>query len=479
MSNIHIKKVNESFIRITAEDEDVYDDLYGQFTFYVPGHKFMPLFRNGIWDGQIHLFNHRNHQLPSGLMQQVVAYADANEYGVIYDSALKVEQVPPVDLSWLTLPYTPYDYQETAVNVILNDKKRLIQSPTGSGKSLIIYCAIRELLEDKKRVLLVVPTVSLVEQMYKDFKDYGWHGIDDHVHKIYAGKEKNAEESVVISTWQSIYKLGPKWFQDFDAVFVDECHLASAKSLTGIMEKSVNAEYRIGLTGTVQDAKAHKLALIGLFGEIHQTTKSKTLMDDGILSDLLIEAVCLGHSEPDRKVVSKFKYLDEVNTIVQNGKRNRFIARLAMDQKYNCLLLFKLIDHGKVLKQLCDDIGGRHVFYIDGSTKVEEREEIRAFTEANEGVVVVASFGTTSTGINIKNLNSAIFGHPYKSKIKNLQSTGRLLRIAPNGDKAILYDIADDYSWKKKKNTTYRHFLTRLELYEEEGFTYKIRRLSV
>lgn len=480
MRDIYIEKVNESFLVIRCDDA-IARELYDEFTFHVPGYKFMPLYRNGIWDGQVHLFQLRTHQIPYGLMARVASFAKRYDYSVGIQKDLRLEPITNVPVEDLNLAYVPHDYQQQALDIILADKKRLIESPTGSGKSLIIYMAIRKLIQMGKKILLVVPTVSLVEQMYKDFKEYGWNDVDEYVHKIYAGKEKKNDDHVVISTWQSIYKLKAPWFNDFDAVLIDEAHLASATSLKGIMEKAVNAEYRIGLTGTIQDAKAPLLTLVGLFGEPHQTTKSKELMERGLLSDLKIEAVCLRHPQPDRQAVSRFQYKLEVQTIVQNRQRNNFIVNLALDQPYNTLVLFNFVEgHGDVLYDIMQKKdASKHIFYIHGGTHVDEREFARQYTEEHGDVVILASYGTFSTGINIKNLNSVIFAHPYKSKIKNLQSIGRVLRKAPNGQKATLYDIGDDYSWKKKKNTTYRHFLTRLELYEDEGFNYKVRSLDL
>jgi len=361
MSDIEIKRINESFVYVNCEDVGIYYELNDSFSFYVDGYKFMPKYRNGLWSGKVYLFNMNNKTTYYGLIGQLIKFAKYNGYSISFcDDINKNFDEVQYDFSDLNLPFEPYGYQVNAINKILNNKKRLIVSPTGSGKSLIIYCSVRKIMEQGKKILIVVPTVSLVEQLYKDFVDYGWNSLDEHVHKIYSGKEKNNSYDVTLTTWQSIFKLNKNWFEDFDAVFIDEAHLASANSLKGIMEKSVNAQYRVGLTGTVQDAKANKLTLIGLFGEPYDTIKSKKLMDDGVLSDLKINALILNHIDVDKKAVSKMKYQEELNVIVEDRKRNNLILNLAVDQEYNTLILFNYVErHGEklysILLEKCQD----------------------------------------------------------------------------------------------------------------------------
>lgn len=485
---IEIKKINETYIKISSNDDGVYYELYEYFSFFVPDYKFMPKYKNGVWDGKIYLFNRRNREIYKGLLYKILNFCKQRKYKVFVSDDLKdIIKCENYDLKSLGLPYTPYDYQDVAVHKILNEKINLILSPTGSGKSLIIYSAIRFLLQKGKKILLVVPTVQLVEQMYNDFIEYGWNDIDQHVHKIYSGKEKSNTDKVVVSTWQSIYNLNQSWFAEFDAVFIDEAHEAEANSVKGIMEKCINAEYRNGLTGTIKDAKVHELVLNGLFGETYTAVKTKKLMDDGILSELDVLCLVLKHDADRSKIVSKMRYTEEIRAIIENKKRNNFIINLSLDLKYNTLVLFNFVEkHGKKIYEIYLEKNSKlpiekqkKIFFIHGDISVEEREKIRKYAESHNNVVIVASYGTFSLGINIKNLNNVFFAHPYKSKIKVLQSIGRVLRIAPNGQKATLYDIVDDYRYGKRKNNTYKHALKRMELYESEGFNYKVKVLQI
>lgn len=481
---ISIDKVDESSMYIHA-DESIIRDMWDYFSFRAKDYQFMPKYQAGIWDGYIRLLNYHDQTMPIGLIHDVIKYARDEKLKLDIDPDIHLARKDdpcPVDVEGLmesfNLPFEPHDYQIDAVKVILKHRKRLILSPTSSGKSFIIYSAIRALLDTGKRVLVVVPTTSLVEQMVGDFAEYSENNdFDAHktCHMIYTGKEKSNKSPVTVTTWQSVYKKRGKWFEGFDAVFVDEAHLASAESITGIMSKCGNAEYRIGLTGTIEDAESHKYTLVGQFGRVYETITTRELMDRDIVSDLLITAVVFDHGDADRKYVAGLNYEDEIDYIISNEKKNRFICKLALTQheQDNTLVLFRYKErHGVPLFELMKELNtsGKKVFYVDGDTPVAEREAIRKYTESNHGVVIIASYGTFSTGINIKNLQNVIFAHPMKSKIKILQSIGRVLRKSKFSNKAKLYDIVCDFKWKSKENSTLKHFKERFKQYKKAQF---------
>lgn len=470
-------------MQIVCDDSIAYE-LSDYFSFYAKNYRHMPKYKDKMWDGRIRLFDLKNNYLYVGLLDKLAYFTKSRQYTIDVEGNF-LDKSPKIDFnvnSYGPFPFTPYDYQEKAIDIILNKKRRLILSPTSSGKSFIIYGSMRYLVEQGKQVLLVVPTTSLVEQMVKDFKGYGWNA-DDYCHKIYSGKEKLSNKPVIVTTWQSIYKLPKKWFNRFNAVYVDEAHLATAESIKGIMEKLEHCEYRIGLTGTLEDTQAHKLILQGLFGKVYSTISTRELMDRDIVAQLKINGIVLNHTDTDKKIVSKMKYAAEIKTIINDDKRNRFIAKLALAQRGNTLVLYNYVEaHGLPLFNMIERMNyedKKIVFFVHGDTSTETRETIREFSELADNVIIVASYGTFSTGINIKNLDNVIFAHPYKSKIKNLQSIGRVLRKAVVNAKATLFDIVDDYRWKKKVNTTFNHFLSRLGIYEKEQFEYKIIELDL
>ena len=462
-------------------DMHVYYELADYFTFEVPGAKFMPTYKNKYWDGKIRLFNIQNNQIYVGLLDKIVQFCKDHEYTYEFVKSkfygLPFEENPTIskegvkDYITSISKYKPRDYQVDGIYDALKYNRKLLISPTASGKSLMIYGIVRYYVERNQNTLIVVPTTSLVEQMYKDFADYGWD-VGSYCHKIYAGKERVTDSQVIITTWQSIYKLPRKYFDRFSVVVGDEAHQFKSKSLISIMTKLGNAKYRYGFTGTLDGTQTHKWVLEGLFGPSYKIIKTDELMKKGHVATLDINVLLLKH--PPNKFET---FEDEIQYIITHNRRNNFIRNLALDLKGNTLILFARVEgHGEPLYNLINNnsIINRHVFFVHGGVATEDREKVREITESEDNAIIVASYGTFSTGINIKNLHNIIFASPSKSRIRNLQSIGRVLRKGSNKTKATLYDIADDISYKSKRNYTLNHLIERIKVYNEEKFNYDI-----
>ena len=346
------------------------------------------------------------------------------------------------------------------------------------------------LMHNDDKVLIIVPTTSLVKQMYGDFCEYADNDDDwfatENCHEIMAGLYKyHNTKRVYISTWQSIYQQPKVYFQQFGMVIGDEAHNFKAKSLTSILTKCTEARYRFGLTGTLDGTQTHKLVLEGLFGPHKNVTTSKALIDRGDLANISIDIILLKHKEEACKEVSKMKYQDEVDYIVTCDARNKFIKNLALAQKGNTLILFQFVEkHGEPLFRMISEaaeglwgVGKRKVFFVSGKTPADIREEVRSITEKESNAILVCSYGTFSTGVNIINLHNIIFASPSKSQIRVLQSIGRGLRKS-NQD-TTLYDITDDLHWKSKKNYTLNHSSERIKIYAKEKFKFKIHEVKL
>ena len=491
METIRVRKLNHSTIHLMC-DRSISTELREFFSFFVPGYRFMPAYRNRIWDGKIRLFNQTTGEIPAGLFPQVLAFAESREYELEIDDS---EYGNPNEgntinadfmmkfVEALKLPFKIRDYQFDAVCHGIQRKNAILLSPTGSGKSLIIYVLMRYLLSsfEDKNILVIVPTTSLVEQMYNDFKTYGYD-VEKNCHRIYSGKDKNTSKRVIISTWQSIYKFPQAWFERFGSVFGDECHGFKSRSLTSIMNKCIEAEYRFGTTGTLDGAQTHELVLQGLFGKIHRVTSTRQLQDDDTLAKLEIRRIVLQHKEDIRKTFGKQTYQDELQYVVSHKSRNKFIRNLTLDLKGNTLVLYNYVEkHGKplyaLIKEKADE--DRKIFFVSGNTAATDREAIRAIVEKQKNSVIVASLGTFSTGINIRNLHNIVFASPSKSQIRVLQSIGRGLRKTDDGKFTTLYDIVDDISWKSRKNYGILHADERLRIYGREKFTHKTYRVEL
>ena len=479
-ANLVISKANEVFLKIDSEPHIEYE-LRDHFTFEVEGAKFMPQYRNRNWNGEIHLFDLRTKKIYVGLLDKIIAFCERHDYtykfadNEYYGSPFEINEGISYDgvkdYMRSICSHQPRKYQVEGVYDALKHNRKLLISPTASGKSLMIYSLVRYYVEKGQKILLVVPTTSLVEQMYKDFLDYGWDA-DSYCHKIYAGKEKTNEFPVTITTWQSVYKLERSFFEDYNVVIGDEVHLFKSKSLISIMTKLHHAKYRFGFTGTLDGTQTHKWVLEGLFGPSYKVTKTEELMRQGHLSQLDIQCIVLKH--PEKKFET---YQDEIEYLISHEQRNNFIKNLSLDLKGNTLVLYSRVEaHGQVIYDLInkDKKDDRKLFFIHGGVDAGERELVREITESENNAVIVASYGTFSTGINIKNLHNVIFASPSKSRIRNLQSIGRVLRKGANKVKAILYDIADDYTKNSRRNYTLNHFIERIKIYNEENFNYEI-----
>jgi superfamily II DNA or RNA helicase len=482
MELVSIEKVNEVYIRVRTES-GIKMELSKHFEFEVPGAKFSPAYRNKVWDGKIRLFNTMTGLIYAGLLPHILKFCDTRQYECEVDAALKpdetVQDTAGYDLAKeFDSIYAPRDYQNNAIVHALKNNRSLLLSPTASGKSFIIYLLSRFHAEQGRKVLIVVPTVSLVTQMSADFVEYN-KGRPLKIHKIMGGVEKNVDAEYTITTWQSVFKEKKDWFNKFDMVVVDEAHLAKAKSITGIMEKMPDCKYRYGLTGTLDGTQTHKLVLEGLFGKVFDVVKTKTLIDDKTLAEFKIKAIVLGYPDAIKKQNTGKEYQEEIDWIVRNDSRNSFIRNLAWSLPGNTLILFQFVEkHGKLLHPMLEK-EGKAVHFIHGEVKAEDRENVRHLTEATDNNIILASYGTFSTGINIRRLDNIIFASPSKGKIRNLQSIGRVLRKGNGKEKATLYDIVDDLQWKSKKNFAVLHFLERVKIYTDEGFEFKIYNVDI
>ena len=387
-NTLQIKKVNEVHMKIEAEPL-IKQELSDFFTFEVPNARFTPAYKSRMWDGKIRLFDNRTSRLYLGLFPYVEHFARERNYDINKEDDVGVqEEFSVVEakefVESLKLPHTIRDYQLDSFIHCIRNNRSLIVSPTASGKSLIIYTILNWYADARlaDKALIIVPTISLVQQMATDFVEYGCE--KDEIHQITAGADKETNKRIVISTWQSLQKMPWEYFQQYDTVVGDECHLFKAKSLTEIMTKLTDTKYRFGFTGTLDGTQTHKLVLEGLFGQVKQFVKTKDLIEREQLANFRIKALLLTYTEEERKLVSKMKYQDEMDFLVGSQKRNHFIQNLALSLTGNTLLLFQYVEkHGKILHDLITSKAekNRKVFFVYGGTDADTREQIRSITE--------------------------------------------------------------------------------------------------
>ena len=490
LSKMLISKKSEVYLSLSDVEPSVAAELNDFFTFEVPGFKYMPAYRSKMWDGKIRLYNIVTGEIYVGLLPYIEEYLKNNGETYELETGVRSERTvagsvvqgfirglrPTLDGKRIEVR----DYQIDAIAHAIATNRSLLISPTASGKSLIIYCLIRYYQMMELKTLILVPTTSLVEQMYKDFEDYGWSS-ETYCQKIYQGHDKKVTKDVVISTWQSIHRMPRQYFRAFGCVIGDEAHLFKAKSLTGIMTKLDTCKYRFGLTGTLDGTQTHRLVLEGLFGKAKYVVTTKELIDNKTLASLQINCLVLNYPEEDRQIVREFDYASELEYIVTKSKRNDFLGNLIDNCVGNTLCLFQFVEkHGEVLyKQMKDKYKDRKVFFVYGGVDTNTREEIREIVENEKDSIIIASYGTFSTGINIRNIHNIVFASPSKSKIRVLQSLGRGLRQSGYDKKLRLFDISDDVSTSDRINFTLRHFKERLNIYKEQNFKFKIDRIKL
>ena len=483
---MRISKKNEVYLILSDLTSSQNQELSEFFTFEVPGAKFMPMYKNRMWDGKIRLFSPATGEIYVGLLYYIKEFCSRNKIEYILDEGVENERdvVHQVVRDFIRSlkpksrgkSLKVRDYQINAVHHALSRNRALLVSPTASGKSLIIYSLVRYYQMAGEKILILVPTTSLVEQMYSDFEDYGWSS-GTYCQRIYQGHDRKVTKDVVISTWQSIYKMPKKYFENFGCVIGDEAHLFKAKSLTGIMTKLHQCKYRFGLTGTLDGTQTHRLVLEGLFGPAEKVVSTKELIDKKTLANLKIKCIILTHTN----VTERMTYAEELQYLVGNDKRNKFISDLLLHLNGNTLCLFQLVEkHGKVLYDLVNkSVTDRKVFFVYGGVDSLEREKIRSIVEDEKDAIIIASYGTFSTGINIRNINNIVFASPSKSKIRVLQSVGRGLRRSESKMEVRLFDLSDDLKQGSRQNYTLTHFTERLNIYNEEQFNYEISKVKL
>lgn len=494
---IEVYTKNATYLEILCSSQGVLRELSDHFSYFADNYKFMPKFKNGMWDGKIRLFHYTFQTLYAGLFEELLDFAQVNNYelvdnrDVVYTKSLvgddfdRFSAILDIHSDGKKIDF--YDYQKSTVKVLTENARGTILSATSSGKSLSIYAAARHYQQTVEgKILIIVPTVLLVDQLFENFEDYTttveWN-VEANVHKIYARTTKDADKQIYISTWQSLQRMPADYFHKFDLLIVDEVHTATANSLTKISENCVNAHYRFGFTGTLKEAKANELVIKGLFGAVHNVISTREMIDGGYSSDLKIRAIILDYDKKTSQKIRKEKsYVEEINWISSFGGRNVVIAHSVNNLPGTTLVLFQLVTkQGRPLYEAIKKVVGdtRNVYYIDGKISKERRTEIRQLVEKEPDAILVASYQTVGTGTNIKTIDNVFFASPSKSKIRVLQAIGRGLRLATGKTFMTLFDIVDDFSYGTWKNYALKHFLQRLDFYRNEKFSVKMTKIPI
>lgn len=495
MSDLIIEKVNSSCVHLVCED-GLSHRIYNVFSAYAPGYRFNPRFKMHVWDGKVRCYNPMSQILPIGLLNNLLIWCDQHQiqYSLQGFKDGLTDTIDKEDLekqmnSYITAGFQARDYQVNAVHAALTNRRGVLLSCTGSGKSLMIYTFLRYLLDNKDvhRAILIVPSVSLVEQMYSDFQDYGWDDLEDHVEMLYSGKKPTFKKEILISTWQSLEKEDQEFFEVYDACVVDECHQAKCSVVTRLLKLMHNAEYKIGTSGTLPTEISEQLQINSVIGNVLFELKSCELIARGYLTKLNIAAIFLKYPEAFIAENKERTYPEEVKMVEEYPNRNK-VLNFIIDHTSPMNNMLILVNHRNHLRDvetyLHENYPDKKVSIITGDVKAKVREEIRTGIEDEDGTILLATYQTMSTGVNIPKLHAIMLFSNSKSRIKVLQSIGRGLRKHNSKNKVIIYDIVDDLSYKKRtgriaKNYCMQHFDERSNYYIEQEFPVITTKLEI
>jgi len=456
---------DNQFLRIDDATELELEQITISLTKRIESWRFNPLVKRGVWDGYVSYIKD-DKWIPAGLWRHVLQICkdynleiEMNGIKRLIDPNINADTFEKWALDFFKgAEITPRDYQiETAYN-ILKFRKCLAELATSAGKTLISFLTIAYMLEKGKaeKILMIVPNVSLVVQAHEDFHDYNYmNKVPLKIQQIFAGQKIKSNKNIIIGTYQSLVKKNAEYFQQFDAVLVDETHKAKSNSIKTILQKCTSAQYKFGLSGTIpKEGTLDKLTLMSQTGPVISEVKANFLQNQGHIAKCVVKVIEMNYATDTQRLAfqelaqNKYDRKDvfslEQNFVITNEARLDFVSSVISRVPRNSLVLFHRIEHGKKLYEKLRQESDKRVYYVDGGTDKDIREEYKKKMEAGDEVVIVASYGTFSTGISIKKIHSIFFTESFKSEVIIRQSIGRGLRQHESKDKVLIVDFVDN-----------------------------------
>lgn len=509
--DVVISKLNSTWMQVRCREGYMEMEISEKFSFKIDNAQYDPRVKSGRWDGVKRLYNRTHKRMYSGLLFELIKFLTKQEYSFKIDPELiptsNIEHADIIDLTANFIkphdkgePIEPYDYQYDAVTYMMQSNRSICLAATSAGKSLSMYLAIRmyQLADelDGKRIIVVVPSKMLVEQLYADFDNYStfegsqWKA-STFCQKVSGKYSKFIEKPIVITTWQSLKTLHESTILDAGAIFIDECHTVRGPVLAELLEAAVNCDIRHGLTGTLDDIESNIIAAQGLLGPAKRIVTAKEIIDAGRATEVRVNCMILDYDtdtkrafKADQDIAAKLpeqnaKYLAEINFINGLNCRFNFIQNIVQSLKGNTIVLFDRVEDYGI--PLYEDMKAKHehTYLICGEVGDTERELIKSLFDKYDDIILYATFSIMSTGVSIKNLHNMVFGSSSKAKIRVLQSIGRLMRLHNSKSVATLYDLVDKIDYNGYQNATFRHVEERIKFYANEQFKVSFMNLKL
>jgi hypothetical protein len=496
---LSLSEDNKYLVIVDASDIE-FEQLRICLTRKVNGWRFHPLVKAGHWDGSVSYLI-KDRFIPAGLWKEIIEICKKFGYEVeidgirrLFDNSIKYEEFE----QWVFDYFKDFNmeirtYQIEAAFKILKNRVCVAELATSAGKTLISYIVVSYLLQKElaKKILFIVPSVSLVTQGVSDFKTYARfveNPVKIKFQEIYAGQEIKENCNFVIGTYQSLAKKGQDYYEDFDAVIVDETHKVKATSIKQILEKCSNAVYRFGLSGTIPKPDTlDRLTLMSYTGPLITEVSANYLASEGFVTKCRVQVIEMDYASEEVKMAfasisrspgRKELYQMEQDFMIRNEDRLNFIANVIGRSTKSSLVLFHRIEHGQKLYKLLREKFARPVYYVDGGTGTDTRDAYKDKMEKNDNVILIASFGTFSTGISIKNIHNIFFTESFKSEIIVRQSIGRGLRLHKDKELLTIIDFVDNFSHDGWESYLYKHGKERQKIYKEQKFSYAVKQVK-
>jgi superfamily II DNA or RNA helicase len=507
MIKFNLSEDNQWLILAQCTDEVEKKQVELSLTKKIHNWYFHPLVKKKIWDGSINFIDKRGPfwKIPVGLWSEVLEIGKEYRYefhieGIerLFLTDLKLEDFKAwVDEFFADSDIEPRDYQIEAAWKIVKFRYSVSEIATSSGKTLISFMIFAFLKSQGyiRKFLMIVPSTNLVIQGTEDFEDYGIDKIGSKIQQIGGGSKMREGCDVVIGTFQSLVKKDKEYFEEFDAVFIDEAHHTNSTSIKKIMSNCMHTGWRFGLTGTLtKRGSADHLTIQQYLGPVLVEISPDFLFRNNYATPVAIKVVILDWLSSEykdklaelksssEKMEGNDLYNLERKLVISNKARLNYIVDFINKTSKNSLVLFQSVkdEYGRnIWNGIRETNATKEAFYVDGDTNEQLREEYKSRMETGENKVLIATYGTFSTGISINNLHNIFLVESYKSEVLIKQSLGRGMRKMEGKEKVNIIDFVDDFSTAGYKNYLMKHSEARISIYRNENFDYKIFRITL